>query len=352
MSILVTGGAGFIGSAVVRHLLGSGQRVITVDCLTYAGNPDSLSELANTPDHVFERVDIRDEPELRRVFATHRPDAVIHLAAESHVDRSIDGPAAFVSTNVVGTCVLLEVARAWWLEREANGQPPFRFLHVSTDEVFGTLGAEGTFSELSPYAPRSPYAASKAASDHLVRAWGHTYGLPTLIANCSNNYGPRQFPEKLIPLTILNALEGRPLPVYGAGDNVRDWLFVEDHAAALALILEAGKPGSTYAVGGSAELRNIDVVRAICAVLDRRAPKNHPHADLITFVADRPGHDHRYAIDATRLTRELGWRPRHDFDSGLERTVEWYLANRDWWQRIRSGVYAGERLGTIAHGPA
>lgn len=347
MKLLVTGGAGFIGSAVVRHLLAQdGVSVINADLLTYAGNPDSLAAVENAPNYIFAQVDICDSTAIECLFRDHKPDAVMHLAAESHVDRSIDGAAEFIRTNVHGTYVLLEAARRYWSELEGSRRTRFRFHHISTDEVYGTLGATGTFSERSAYAPNSPYAASKAASDHLVRAWHRTYGLPAMISNCSNNYGPYQFPEKLIPLTILNALEGRQLPVYGRGENVRDWLYVEDHVAALMLILREGRPGETYNVGGGAEMRNIDVVRSICALMDEMAPKSRPHADLIEFVADRPGHDWRYAIDARKIEQELGWGPRENFASGLRRTVAWYLENRSWWKRIRSGVYRGERLGT------
>jgi dTDP-glucose 4,6-dehydratase len=346
-TIFVTGGAGFIGSAVVRRLVASrASTVVTVDKLTYAGNLDSLAPVAEHPHHHFERVDICDAAAVRRLFAEYRPDAVLHLAAESHVDRSIDGPAAFVQTNVVGTFTLLDEARRYWAALPAGEREAFRFLHVSTDEVFGSLGPDGRFDEATPYAPNSPYSASKAGSDHLVRAWHHTYGLPVLTTNCSNNYGPYQFPEKLIPLVTLNALEGRPLPVYGRGENVRDWLHVEDHAEALLTVLERGRVGETYCVGGDAERRNLEVVRAICAAVDELVPDPAgPRERLITFVADRPGHDQRYAIDAGKLQRELGWAPRHTFESGLRETVRWYLEHRTWWERVRSGAYRGERLG-------
>ena len=347
-TILVTGGAGFIGSALVRTLLaGTEARVVNVDALTYAGNPDSVAEVALHPRYRFERVDVCDGPALCRVFAEYEPRAVMHLAAESHVDRSIDGPGDFIRTNVVGTFTLLEEARRFWSGLAGAERDGFRFLHVSTDEVFGSLGAEGAFSEETPYAPNSPYSASKAGSDHLVRAWHHTYGLPTLTTNCSNNYGPRQFPEKLIPLMILNALAGRPLPVYGRGENVRDWLFVDDHAAALIAVLRGGRPGETYAVGGNSEMRNLDVVKTVCALVDELAPDPAigPREGLIEFVKDRPGHDMRYAIDASRIARELGWTPAETFTSGLRRTVLWYLENREWWERILSGAYRGERLG-------
>lgn len=345
MRLLVTGGAGFIGSAVVRHFVGIGTHVINVDALTYAGNLDSLADVAKAPNHAFEHADICDAAAMKRIFAAYRPDAVMHLAAESHVDRSIDGSAAFIQTNIVGTHVLLETARLYWNELEGEAKTRFRFHHVSTDEVYGSLGPGGAFVETTPYEPSSTYSATKAGSDHLVRALHHTYGLPVLVSNCSNNYGPRQFPEKLIPLTILHALEGKTLPVYGTGENVRDWLYVEDHVAALEVILAGGRPGETYNVGGGAERRNIDVVRAICALMDELSPGTRPHSDLIRFVADRPGHDFRYAIDATKIRTELGWHPRETFETGLKRTVLWYLENRRWWERIRSGVYRGERLG-------
>jgi len=348
MKVLVTGGCGFIGSALVRYLIReTGAEVVNVDALTYAATPQAVAEAADSPRYAFEQVDVTDAAGLARVFARHRPDAVMHLAAESHVDRSIDGPAAFVRTNVLGTSTLLDAALAHWRELDAAARERFRFLHVSTDEVFGSLGPTGYFTEASPTAPNSPYAASKAAADHLVRAWRATYGLPTLVSNCSNNYGPYQFPEKLIPLTILNAAEGRPLPVYGTGENVRDWLHVDDHVCALWRILEAGRVGETYNVGGDGERRNIEVVRAICDLVDALAPRpdGGSRQDLITFVADRPGHDARYAIDAGKLRGELGWRPRHDFDHGLRETVRWYLDHGAWWRRVRAGVYQGQRLG-------
>lgn len=347
MKLLVTGGAGFIGSAVVRHFVAQEDvAVVNIDKLTYAGNLDSLASIEGAPNYTFAHVDICDAAAIRRVFRDHGPDAVMNLAAETHVDRSIDGAAEFIRTNVQGTHVLLETARRYWSELEGERKARFRFHHVSTDEVYGMLGATGNFTEQSPYAPNSPYAASKAASDHLVRAWFRTYGLPTLISNCSNNYGPYQFPEKLIPLTIINALEGRPLPVYGRGENVRDWLYVEDHVEALDLVLREGRPGECYNVGGGAEMRNIDVVRAICVLMDEMAAKPRAHAELIEFVPDRPGHDFRYAIVAGKIREELGWRPSETFESGLRRTVAWYLENRPWWKRIRSRVYRGERLGT------
>jgi dTDP-glucose 4,6-dehydratase len=349
MRILVTGGAGFIGSAVTRHIIErTDDEVCVLDKLTYAGNLNSLAPVAADPRYAFVRADICDRKAVDRVFADFVPDAVMHLAAESHVDRSIDGPAAFIATNVVGTFTMLEAALAYWRSLDAGRRKDFRFLHISTDEVFGSLGGEGLFREDTPYAPNSPYSASKAGSDHLVRAWRETYGLPTIITNCSNNYGPYHFPEKLIPLTILNGLEGKPLPVYGRGENVRDWLFVDDHAEALTLVACKGEIGQSYNVGGRSEKRNIDVVEAICNILDEIRP--HPglsHKDLITFVADRPGHDLRYAIDCSKMERELGWRPRETFESGLRKTVYWFIDNPEWWGAIRSGKYRGERLGRI-----
>ncbi len=348
MKILLTGGAGFIGSAVARQLIReTDAEVVNVDKLTYAGNLGSLAEAVDDPRHRFERVDICDADAVHRVFEWYRPDSVMHLAAESHVDRSIDGPGEFVRTNVVGTFTMLHAARAYWESLEGGARDRFRFHHVSTDEVFGSLGPEGLFVEETPYDPRSPYSASKAASDHLVRAWHHTYGLPTLVTNCSNNYGPYHFPEKLIPLVILNALTGKDLPVYGRGDNVRDWLYVEDHARALRLVLDRGRPGETYNIGGHNERTNLEVVRAICGLLDELRPGSPhvPHADLIRFVADRPGHDRRYAIDAGKVGRELGWRPAETFESGLRKTVAWYLDNESWWRDVRSGGYRQERLG-------
>lgn len=346
MRLLVTGGAGFIGSAVVRTAVAREHQVVTLDALTYAACLASLEPVAHSSLHHFERADIRDRAALDRIFVTHAPDAVVHLAAETHVDRSIDDPAAFIDTNVTGTLTLLEAARAYWA---AQGKPAtFRFHHVSTDEVFGSLGPAGRFTETTPYDPRSPYAASKAASDHLVRAWHATYGLPVVLSNCSNNYGPCQFPEKLIPVTILNALHGKPIPVYGRGVNVRDWLFVEDHADALLMVLEHAPPGSTWCIGGEAEARNIDIVRAICALMDEMQPDGAPHDRLITFVADRPGHDARYAIDASRIGDKLGWRPSVSLDEGLRRTVRWYLDNRSWWQPLLERHDPGQRLGTGA----
>jgi dTDP-glucose 4,6-dehydratase len=349
MRILVTGGAGFIGSAVCRHLVSDlGHDVLNVDKLTYAGNLASLGSIDNSPHYRFARADICDRAAIDALFASFQPDGVMHLAAESHVDRSIGGAAAFIETNITGTFTMLEAARAYWSGLDAPRRQAFRFLHVSTDEVYGSLGADGLFHETTPYDPSSPYSASKAAADHLASAWTRTYGLPVVISNCSNNYGPYHFPEKLIPLVILNALHGKPLPVYGAGENIRDWLHVEDHARALMLILTRGEVGVKYNVGGRNERRNIDVVRRICAILDELAPKPRPHADLIAFVTDRPGHDARYAIDATRLETELGWRARETFDSGIEKTVRWYLANEWWWRPLREKVYAGERLGLVA----
>ena len=348
MKLLVTGGAGVIGSAVVRHIIRTTDwSVANVDRLTYAGNLESLAEALSSNRHRHYKTDIRDRPSLDAIFAEVRPDAVLHLAAESHVDRSIDGAAPFIETNVGGTYVLLEAALAYWRTLDETARARFRFQHISTDEVFGSLGPTGRFTEATPYAPNSPYSASKAASDHLVRAWHHTYGLPTLATNCSNNYGPYHFPEKLIPLVIIRALRGESLPVYGQGENVRDWLHVEDHAEALTLVLRKGRPGETYNVGGDSERRNIDVVRGICRLLDEMLPNNanRPHERLIQFVTDRPGHDARYAIDASKVRDELGWRPRHDFDAGLRDTVRWFLENRGWWERVMSGAYRGERLG-------
>lgn len=352
MKILVTGGAGFIGSAVIRHLIGATEHaVVNVDKLTYAGNLESLAGVSGDPRYAFEHADICDREALARIFAAHRPDAVMHLAAESHVDRSIDGPGDFIQTNIVGTCTLLEAARAHWLALAAPQRARFRFHHVSTDEVYGDLrGSDDLFTESTPYEPSSPYSASKAASDHLVRAWQRTYGLPTLVTNCSNNYGPCHFPEKLIPHMILNALHGKPLPVYGSGNQVRDWLYVEDHARALAVVLVNGKLGETYNIGGHNEQRNIEVVEAICALLEelapeRKAPGLAHYRDLITHVKDRPGHDARYAIDAGKMRRELGWQPDETFPSGLRKTVQWYLANEGWWGRVLSGAYRLERIG-------
>ncbi len=344
MKILVTGGAGFIGSAVVRQAIRDGHQVVNVDALTYAACLANLDPIANAPGYSFEKADICDAGEMARIFAEHQPDAVMHLAAESHVDRSIDGPQAFLQTNVMGTFTLLQAARTYW---DIAGRPNgFRFHHVSTDEVYGTLGADGRFSETTPYAPNSPYSASKASSDHLVRAWGETYDLPFVITNCSNNYGPYHFPEKLIPVVILNALAGKDIPVYGKGENVRDWLYVEDHADALLTVLQSGQNSRTYNVGGENEARNIDIVRMICGLLDELRPKAAQYEDQITFVADRPGHDLRYAIDPTRIREELGWRPSVTLEQGLRKTVEWYLANEDWWRPLQR--IAEERRGTGA----
>ncbi|MFO1210825.1 MAG: dTDP-glucose 4,6-dehydratase [Amaricoccus sp.] len=340
MRLLVTGGAGFIGSAVVRQAIADGHEVINVDALTYAANLPNLASVEQSNRYAFEEADIRDRAALDAIFARHRPDAVMHLAAESHVDRSIDGPAAFIDTNINGTYTLLEAARAWW-----GGKRDFRFHHISTDEVFGSLGDEGHFTEDTAYSPRSPYSASKAASDHLVRAWGETYGLPVVLSNCSNNYGPFHFPEKLIPVVILNALHGREIPVYGKGENVRDWLFVEDHATALLAVCTRGRPGHSYNIGGNAEARNIDIVRAICALMDEMVPEGGPHERLVAFVTDRPGHDFRYAINAAKIRDELGWQPSVTLDEGLRRTVRWYLDNRDWWQAIQARGHKLERLG-------
>jgi dTDP-glucose 4,6-dehydratase len=350
-SLLITGGAGFIGSALVRMLIRETvQRVVIVDALTYAGNLDSLASVSDDPRYCLERVDIRDAAALRGVFERHRPDAVVHLAAESHVDRSIDAPAAFIETNIVGTFTLLQASLRHWHQLPSAAQRDFRFVHVSTDEVFGSLGPDGFFAESTPYAPNSPYSASKAGADHLVRAWFHTYGLPTITTNCSNNYGPYQFPEKLIPLVVHRARSGETLPVYGNGENVRDWLFVDDHARALRAVLERGTPGETYVIGGGNERRNIDVVRAICAALDEMVPSASipDRTSLIAFVADRPGHDQRYATDSSKIRRELGWSPSESFDTGLRRTVEWYLANEAWVARVLSGEYRGQRLGLDA----
>ncbi len=348
MRVIVTGGAGFIGSALVRHLvLERGFEVLNIDALTYAGNLASLRDVEGRANYRFLHADICDQRAMAEAFASFRPERIMHLAAESHVDRSITGAADFIRTNVLGTFTLLEVARGHWEALAAAEKEAFRFLHVSTDEVYGSLGAEGLFTETTAYDPSSPYSASKASSDHLAKAWHRTYGLPVVVSNCSNNYGPYHFPEKLIPLTILNALDGQSLPVYGRGENVRDWLYVEDHARALDLVAERGRPGETYNVGGRNERRNIDVVRRICAVLDERVPTGTPRDSLIAFVTDRPGHDARYAIDATRLETELGWKAREDFDSGIEKTVAWYLGNKWWWRPLR-GRYAGERLGLPA----
>ncbi|MCF6305326.1 MAG: dTDP-glucose 4,6-dehydratase [Rhodobacteraceae bacterium] len=343
MKILITGGMGFIGSAVVRQAIATGHQVVNLDALTYAACVQNVAMVAGNEGYVFEQADIRNPKQLAEIFQKHQPDAVMHLAAESHVDRSIDGPAAFIDTNITGTFTLLEAARDHWqsLENPDN----FRFHHISTDEVYGSLGPTGLFTETSPYAPNSPYAASKAASDHLVRAWHETYGLPVIITNCSNNYGPYHFPEKLIPVVILRALAGQEIPVYGDGSNIRDWLYVEDHADALLHVLAKGKTGRTYNIGGENEMSNLDLVKTICAIMDQKRPENAPHERLITFVTDRPGHDQRYAIDPSRIAQELGWRPSVTLQQGLEKTVNWYLDNPDWWQALlgRNGV--GQRLG-------
>ena len=364
MRLLITGGAGFIGSAVIRHIIQNTEdSVINVDKLTYAGNLDSLVEVSDSDRYTFEQVDICDRAELERIFCEHQPDAVMHLAAESHVDRSIDGSAVFIETNIVGTYTLLEVARSYWNDLDTDHKQKFRFHHISTDEVYGDLeGSEDLFTEKTSYAPSSPYSASKASSDHLVRAWRRTYDLPTLVTNCSNNYGPYHFPEKLIPLMILNALEGKPLPVYGKGNQIRDWLYVEDHARALYKVVTEGKVGETYNVGGHNEMQNIEVVHAICELLDKLVGEGKgvrgeeqgltpntshltPHASLITYVTDRPGHDLRYAIDASKIERELGWQPEETFESGIRKTVQWYLDNLEWCRRVQDGSYQRERLG-------
>lgn len=351
MRVLVTGGAGFIGSALVRYLVSEiGADVLTVDKLTYAGNLASLKPIENAPNHRFLQVDICDRVAMNDAFATFQPDYVMHLAAESHVDRSITGAADFIQTNINGTFTMLEAARQYWSGLADDAKANFRMLHVSTDEVYGSLGDDGLFEETTPYDPSSPYSASKAASDHLATAWQRTYGLPVVISNCSNNYGPFHFPEKLIPLIILNALEGKPLPVYGNGTNIRDWLYVEDHARALWLIVQKGLAGEKYNVGGRNEQKNIDVVNCICSILDELRPQSKPYAELIKYVTDRPGHDARYAIDATKLETELGWKAQENFATGIRKTVQWYLDNEWWWQPLRDDVYAGERLGVLTKG--
>ena len=343
MKLLVTGGAGFIGSAVVRQAVRAGHAIVNLDKLTYAGSLTNVAEVAQSPLYAFEQADICDRPRVDAILARHKPDAIMHLAAESHVDRSIDGPAAFIETNINGTYTLLESARAWWT---AQGRPDsFRFHHISTDEVFGSLGPTGKFTEDTPYDPRSPYSASKAASDHLVRAWHETYGLPVVLTNCSNNYGPYHFPEKLIPVVILRALSGAPIPIYGKGDNIRDWLYVEDHANALLTVVQKGKVGRSYNIGGENEATNLELVTKICAILDAKRPGNRPYADQIAFVADRPGHDQRYAIDPSRIGAELGWRPSVTLDQGLEKTVQWFLDHEDWWRALENREGVGKRLG-------
>ena len=347
MKLLVTGGAGFIGSAVVRLAIARGHQVVNLDALTYAACLENVAEAAKSPLYTFEQADIRDRAALDRIFSTHQPDVVMHLAAESHVDRSIDGPGDFISTNITGTYTMLEAARAYWLARDKP--EAFRFHHISTDEVFGSLGATGQFTEDTPYDPRSPYSASKAASDHLVRAWHETYGLPVILTNCSNNYGPFHFPEKLIPVVILNALAGKSLPIYGDGSNVRDWLFVEDHADALLLVVEKGALGRSYNIGGENERSNLELVKTLCAILDEKRPKaSGSYADQITFVTDRPGHDARYAIDPKRIREELGWRPSVTVEEGLAKTVQWYLDNEAWWRPLQARAGVGQRLGTKA----
>ncbi len=347
-TVLVTGGSGFIGSALVRWLLAhTDVHVVNIDKLTYAGNPESLADIEGDHRYTFIHADICDQKTMQQAFTTHKPTTVMHLAAESHVDRSIDSAAEFIQTNIVGTSVLLDTALDYWRDLDGAERDAFRFLHVSTDEVYGSLGSEGLFTEETPYDPSSPYSASKASSDHLVRAWHRTYGLPVLITNCSNNYGPRQFPEKLIPLMILSCLDDKPLPVYGTGENIRDWLYVEDHVEALWLVVSEGMPGRTYNIGGHNELRNIEVVHMICDLMDELSPSS-THAsyrELITYVSDRPGHDLRYAIDASRIASELGWKPRETFETGFRKTVQWYLDNRDWWRHIQQGTYQGQRLG-------
>lgn len=344
MKIMITGAAGFIGSAVARLAISRGHRVLNVDALTYAACLENVASISDRTEYAFEQADIRDRSAIDRVFAAHKPDAVMHLAAESHVDRSIDGPGDFIETNITGTYNMLEAARSYW---QAQGKPAgFRFHHISTDEVYGSLGAQGLFTEDTPYAPNSPYSASKASSDHLVRAWRETYGLPVVISNCSNDYGPFHFPEKLVPVVILNALAGKAIPVYGNGAHIRDWLYVEDHADALLTVLENGTLGRSYNIGGENEATNLEIVKMLCAILDQKRPAKTPYAEQITFVADRPGHDQRYAIDPTRIQTELGWRPSVTLAQGLEKTVDWYLNNENWWRALQNRSGVGERLGT------
>ncbi len=350
MRVIVTGGAGFIGSAVIRQYVNdTDHEIVNLDALTYAGNLESLIDVESAPRYYFENVDIRDRNEIERVFNKYQPDAIMHLAAESHVDRSIDGPADFILTNIVGTYNLLDTAKQYWSSLEAERKNEFRFHHVSTDEVYGDLDASGYFTEETAYDPSSPYSASKASSDHIVRAWHRTYAFPIVVTNCSNNYGPYQFPEKLIPLVTLNALEGKALPVYGDGSQIRDWLYVDDHARALRLVLEKGRVGETYNIGGHNEKTNLDVVKTICKLLDELVPDSpfKPHDSLITFVADRPGHDVRYAIDANKIEKELGWTPQETFESGIEKTIKWYLDNKEWCQHVQDGTYQRERLGVM-----
>jgi dTDP-glucose 4,6-dehydratase len=347
MKILITGGAGFIGSAVVRRAVADGHAVVNLDVLSYSANLENVASVADSPNYAFEQADICDEARVAAIFARHQPDAVMHLAAESHNDRAIEGPMAFVRSNVVGTAVLLEAARAYWSQLPAERKAAFRFHHVSTDEVFGALDEDGAFTEQTPYDPNSPYSATKAGADHLVRAWGRTFGLPVVITNCANNYGPFQFPEKLIPTVVVRAMEGKTIPVYGDGRQVRDWLHVDDHADALLTVLERGRLGETYCVGGDSTRRNLEVIRILCAHLDRYAPANTPHAERIEFVADRPGHDFRYSIDASKLKAELGWEPTTPLEAGLEDTVRWYVENRAWWLAIRERGFESERLGLI-----
>jgi dTDP-glucose 4,6-dehydratase len=348
LRILVTGGAGFIGSALVRHLIANSEHhILNIDALTYAGNLSSLAPVAQSNRYRFEQADVTNQTRISEIIHDYQPDIITHLAAESHVDRSIDGPGAFIQTNLVGTFAMLNATLAYWRSLSVNGQETFRFHHISTDEVFGALGSEGYFTETTAYDPRSPYSASKAGSDHLVSAWHHTYGLPTLVTNCSNNYGPYHFPEKLIPLIIIKCLNGEKLPVYGKGDNIRDWLFVDDHVRALQAVFERGSVGESYMIGGRSERTNLDVVHTICDTLDRIRPRSdgHSYRDQIHFVTDRPGHDFRYAIDASKLEKDLGWKPQESFESGMDKTILWYLENQGWWKNILSGAYRGERLG-------